>query len=195
MNDRVVIYAETSDIKRLMKYSKSKGFEVVNVFERSDRSDKSELFELTYYSHDNNIHKVLIPNCMTLFKNMSTFMLCLEELNEMGVSVYMLDENLESLSPDGNINPTFKTVFDIFKDFEANNKRQIRDRLQKAYKSYIEAGGQVGRKAGFRKSIIQYRMDYSKDLTLLKEGLSLKKCRAITGTSINTLRKLKSMFV
>ena len=172
MNDRVVIYAETSDIKRLMKYSKSKGFEVVNVFEKSVKSDKSELFELTYYSHDNNIHKVLIPNCMTLFKNMSTFMLCLEELNEMGVSVYMIDENLES-----------------------NNKRQIRDRLQKAYKSYIEAGGQVGRKAGFRKSIIQYRMDYSKDLTLLKEGLSLKKCRAITGTSINTLRKLKSMFV
>ena len=41
MNDRVVIYAETSDIKRLMKYSKSKGFEVVNVFEKSARSDKS----------------------------------------------------------------------------------------------------------------------------------------------------------
>ena len=191
MNDRVVIYAETSDIKRLMKYSKSKGFEVVNVFEKSVKSDKSELFELTYYSHDNNIHKVLIPNCMTLFKNMSTFMLCLEELNEMGVSVYMLDENLESLSPDGNINPTFKTVFDILKDFEANNKRQIRDRLQKAYKSYIEAGGQVGRKVGYRKNNEKVQEEYSDVIKLLRKGISIRNVSKLTGHSVNTILKCK----
>lgn len=178
-----------------MRYSKSNGFDVISVFEKSDKPEQEELFELVNYSIDNNIHKIIIANCTTLYKSISDFLRCVSDLNEERVSVYILDENLESLNPDGSVNMTFKVVFDILKEFEVNYKQQIRDRLQKAFKSYVDNGGQVGRKVGFKKPTIQYRMDYARELNLLREGYSLRECRTITGTSINTLRKLKSMFV
>ena len=51
----------------------------------------------------------------------------------------------------------------------------------------------VGRKVGYRKT--NYAEEYAKEISLLKKGVSLRDCMALTGTSINTLRKLKSMFV
>lgn len=195
MKERVVIYSKIPDIKRLIKYSKSEGFDVAKVFEKSDKPEKGELFDVLNFSTDNNIHKIIIASCTTLYKNISEFLLCVSELNDGGVSVYFHDENLETLNPDGSVNMTLKVVFDILKEFEDRYKQQIRDRLQKAFKSYIDNGGQVGRKVGFKKPTIQYRMDYARELNLLREGYSLRECRTITGTSINTLRKLKAMFV
>ena len=37
--------------------------------------------------------------------------------------------------------------------------------------------------------------EYAKEISLLKKNVSLRDCQALTGTSINTLRKLKAMFV
>lgn len=195
MRDRVVIYAEPTDVKRLLKYSKSKGFDVINVFEKSTKSIQPEMNEMLTFSEGNNIKKVIVPSCSIFFKNVSLSYKCIRDFNEIGVSVMMLDNELESLSPDGSVNLTFKVVFDILSDYENQYKQQIKERLQRAYRSYLDKGGRTGRRIGFRKSTIQYRMDYARELNLLREGISLKKCRSITGTSINTLRKLKSMFL
>ena len=51
----------------------------------------------------------------------------------------------------------------------------------------------VGRKVGYRKT--NYQEEYAKEISLLKKNVSLRDCQSLTGTSINTLRKLKSMFV
>jgi len=46
---------------------------------------------------------------------------------------------------------------------------------------------------GYRKT--NYQEEYAKEISLLKKNVSLRDCQSLTGTSINTLRKLKSMFV
>lgn len=69
----------------------------------------------------------------------------------------------------------------------------IRSRMESGYNHFRNLGGQVGRKAGWRKSDEQMRLDYPNELKLLKKRLSLRNVQAITGTSINTLRKLKSI--
>ena len=48
-------------------------------------------------------------------------------------------------------------------------------------------------KVGYRKT--NYQEEYAKEISLLKKNVSLRDCQSLTGTSINTLRKLKSMFV
>ena len=62
------------------------------------------------------------------------------------------------------------------------------------YENYREKGGLVGRKEGFRKADVRYKMDYFREIDLLEKGNTLRDVRAITGTSINTLRKLKAKF-
>ena len=48
---------------------------------------------------------------------------------------------------------------------------------------------------GKTKVKFDYLIEYPNDIKFLRDGLSLRKVRAKTGTAINTLRKLRKMFV
>lgn len=67
----------------------------------------------------------------------------------------------------------------------------IRSRMESGYNHFRSLGGKVGRKVGYRKSDEAMKEQYSKEMSLLRKGLSLRNVQAITGTSLNTLRKVK----
>jgi hypothetical protein len=48
---------------------------------------------------------------------------------------------------------------------------------------------------GYTKMKVDYLMEYAKDIQLLSDGLSLRKVRSRTGRAINTLRKLRRIFL
>jgi lambda repressor-like predicted transcriptional regulator len=51
----------------------------------------------------------------------------------------------------------------------------------------------MGRPSSYRKSEDAYKQQYQKEMALLKKGISLRNVSAITGTSVNTLRRLKTL--
>jgi DNA invertase Pin-like site-specific DNA recombinase len=109
----------------------------------------------------------------------------------MKVSVYILQNGLETLMADGSVNPIAQLVLGIIGQFNSMERSLIRSRMSSGYQHFRSNGGKVGRKEGYKKSDEQMRQQYNKELSLLKKGLSLRNIQAITGTSINTLRKLK----
>ena len=191
--NRVVIYSKTQDIESLINYSKSKGYNVVEIFEKSD--DKLDLMELMDYITFNSIDKVIASTCSTLSKKSSEFLSFINDLNEAEISLVILDNNIESLLPDGKVNPSFTFLLNVLNEFSTIEKQQTRKRLEMSYNQYRNRGGRVGRKFGFRKKNLDYKIQYWKEIQLLREGYSLKECKKQTSTSVNTLRKLKSMFV
>ena len=48
---------------------------------------------------------------------------------------------------------------------------------------------------GYIKLKVDYLMEYEEDIQLLKDGLSLRRVRNKTGRAINTLRKLRRLFL
>ena len=72
-------------------------------------------------------------------------------------------------------------------------RKTIRERVASGYENYRKAGGKVGRKQGYTKPVEAIKEEYAKDIQLLKKGYSLRNISAITSTSINTLRKIKTM--
>ncbi len=48
---------------------------------------------------------------------------------------------------------------------------------------------------GRTKVKVDYLMEYADDILLLKDGLSLRRVRNKTGRAINTLRKLRRLFL
>jgi hypothetical protein len=66
--------------------------------------------------------------------------------------------------------------------------------MASGYEHHRSSGGRVGRKEGYRKSEDEYRTAYEREIALLSKGNTLKDVKAITGTSINTLRKLKEKY-
>lgn len=73
----------------------------------------------------------------------------------------------------------------------------IKERMASGRKQYIEKcrknGVKMGRPSTYRKSDDEYRRQYPKEISLIRKGLSLSNISAITGTSINTIRKVKEI--
>lgn len=204
---RVVIYARVStstqdynhQLKSLRDFAKKNSYIVLKEFKEKISGakridDRQALTELMEYVRENVVDKVLIFECSRLSRRPADFLNIIEELNDLNVSLYILQNGLETLLPDGSTNPIATLVCGIIAQFNQMERNLIRSRMAAGYETYRENGGIVGRKEGYIKPDINYKKEYSKEIYLLDKGNTLKDVRAITGTSINTIRKLKRMF-
>ena len=201
---KVCIYARVStqgqdyqrQLSELREYASRMNYEVVKEFSEKISGAKSvaerqALTELLDYAAANRIDKVLVYECSRISRRAIDFLQVIEQLTQMKVSVYILQNRLETLMADGSVNPIAQLVLGIIGQFNSMERSLIRSRMSSGYQHFRSNGGKVGRKEGYKKSDEQMRQQYNKELSLLKKGLSLRNIQAITGTSINTLRKLK----
>lgn len=159
-------------------------------------AEREALRELLEDVEKNQVKKILVFECSRLSRRALDFLSIIEQLNEKGVSVFFYQNGLETLLPDGKVNPIASLVLGIMSQFNSLERTLIRARMKNGYDNLrAQHPGEkvVGRKTGYRKT--NYQEEYAKEISLLKKGVSLRDCMALTGTSINTLRKLKSMFV
>ena len=204
---KVVIYARVStstqdytrQITELRNYAWKQNYEIVKEFSEKISGGKkieerAAIKELLDFVKSNNVEKVLVYECSRLSRRQLDFLYIIEQLTEARVSLYILQNGLETLLPDGRPNPIANLCFGIIAEFNNLEKNLIRARMASGYEHHRALGGRVGRKEGYRKSEENYRTHYDREITLLSKGNTLKDVRAITGTSINTLRKLKEKY-
>jgi DNA invertase Pin-like site-specific DNA recombinase len=110
--------------------------------------------------------------------------------------LFLANYGLETLTKDGKVNPVTSLITTILLEISQLERGLIRDRMRAGYSAYRqrcrEQGISMGRSSSYRKSEQAYREQYSKQLTLMRKGVSLRNISILTSTSINTLRKLKS---
>ena len=204
---RVVIYARVStssqdytrQITELRNYAWKQNYKIVKEFSEKISGGKkieerAAIKELLDFVKSNNVEKVLVYECSRLSRRQLDFLSIIEQLTEARVSLYILQNGLETLLPDGRPNPIANLCFGIIAEFNNLEKNLIRARMASGYEHHRALGGRVGRKEGYRKSEDEYRTTYDREIALLSKGNTLKDVRAITGTSINTLRKLKEKY-
>ena len=189
----------TRQITELRKYAKKQNYEIVKEFSEKISGGKkieerAAIKELLDFVKDNKVDKVVIYEASRLSRRQLDFLSIIEQLTELGVSLYILQNGLETLLPNRTINPIANLVLGIMSQFNSLEKNLIRARMSSGYEHHRASGGRVGRKEGYRKSEDEYRTTYDREITLLSKGNTLKDVRAITGTSINTLRKLKENY-
>ena len=204
---KVCIYARVStsqqdfthQLTSLRAYAKEHHYQVVKEYTEKISgakkvAEREALKELLEDVEQNQVKKILVFECSRLSRRALDFLSIIEKLNEKGVSVFILQNGLETLLPNGKVNPIASLVLGVMSQFNSLERTLIRDRMANGYRNYREVeGGKVGRKVGYRKT--NYAEEYAKEISLSKKDVSLRDCQSLTGTSINTLRKLKSMFV
>ena len=201
---KVCIYARVStqsqdyqrQLSELREYATRMNYEIVKEFSEKISgakaiAERQALTELLDYAAANRIDKVLVYECSRISRRAIDFLQVIEQLTQMRVSVYILQNGLETLMADGSVNPIAQLVLGIIGQFNSMERSLIRSRMSSGYQHFRSNGGKVGRKEGYKKSDEQMRQQYNKELSLLKKGLSLRNIQAITGTSVYTLRKLK----
>lgn len=202
---KVVIYARVStqgqdyerQLSELRAYADKMQYEVVREFcEKVSGAkmvaEREALSELLAYVEAHKVDKVLIYECSRLSRRAVDFLQVIETLTARKISVYIHQNGLETLLPNGQPNPIAQLVLGILAQFNSMERSLIRSRMESGYNHYRNQGGAVGRKTGYRKSAEQMKEQYKEEIKLLRKGYSLRNISAITNTSVNTLRKIKT---
>lgn len=203
---KVAIYARVSTISQdyqrqlseLKEYAQRMNYEVVREFSEKISGakkvdERGALTDLLKFAEENEVDKVLIFECSRLSRRAVDFLQVVEYLTEHRISVYIHQNGLETLLPDGSPNPIAQLVLGILAQFNSMERGLIRSRMESGYNHFRMNGGKVGRKVGYRKSVDEMKTQYSKEIQLIKKGISLRNIAAICGTSVNTLQKIKKI--
>ena len=205
--DKVVILARVStqaqdyqrQVTELQDYCDRAGWEVTRVFANKVSgakavTERAEIMEMVKYIKSNDIQRVVCLEISRLGRNTLEALKVINYLNENGVSLYVKNYNLETLV-DGKVNPVASLICTILLEIASMERLTIKERMTSGRNQYIakckEQGIKMGRPSSYRKSDASYKEQYGKEISLLKKGISLRNVSQLTGTSVNTLRKLR----
>ena len=196
-NDRQNYERQINDLTQL---AISLNFQVDAVFAEkisgaTKNQERPELMKMVEYVKLNNIDKILVTELSRLGRDLLQILQTLAILNEHKISLFIQNYNIETLTPDKEINPMSQFLITILAEIASLERRTIENRLSSGYKNYRLKGGVVGRKTGFRKSQDEMKEEYTEEIKMLKRGYSYQHIGQITRTNKNTLSKLKKLFV
>lgn len=156
--------------------------------------ERSELTEMLDYIRENRIDRVCVLEISRLGRNTLEALKVIRLLNDNGVCLYIKNYNLETLGADGKPNPIASVICTILLEVAQMERLTIMERMASGRDRYIAKcraeGIKMGRPGTYRKSDERMRTQYTKELGLLKKGITLRNISAITGTSVGTIRKL-----
>lgn len=188
----------------LRDYCGRMGWEVVREFSNKvsgavSIEDREEIMSLVEYVRANEVKRVVCLEISRLGRNTLEALKVIQILNDNKVSLYVKNYNLETLTADGKVNPVASLICTILLEVASMERLTIKERMASGRDQYIAKcrrdGIKMGRPSEYRKSIDEYKAQYQKEISLLRKGISLRNIYSLTGTSVNTLRRLRSMFV
>ena len=153
--------------------------------------ERKELSRMVEYIQTHKINKVAVTELSRLGRDTLQVLEVIEQFNRLGISLYIQNYGIETLTGSGEVNPMSQFLITILAEVARMERKTIRERVESGYKNYRANGGKVGRKEGYRKSEEKLREQYAEEVRLLRKGISLRNISKITGTSINTIRKCK----
>ena len=208
--EKVVILARVStdkqdyerQVNELTDYCRKMDWEVEKVFTNKvsgakKNEEREEIQELISYVNSNQIQRVVCLEISRMGRNTLEALKVIQILNEHKVSLYVKNYNLETLDSEGRVNPVASLICTILLEVAAMERLTIKERMASGRDQYIEKcrreGIKMGRPSTYRKSDEEYKKQYQREISLIRKGLSLANISAITGTSINTIRKIKEV--
>ena len=204
--DKICIFARVStsvqdydrQVNELTALAQRNGWSVEAVFSEKisgakKNSERKELSRMVEFVQANNINKVAVSELSRLGRDTLQVLEVIEQFNKLGISLYIQNYGIETLTENGEVNPMSQFLITILAEVARMERKTIRERVESGYKNYRANGGKVGRKEGYRKSEADMREQYAEEIRLLRKGISLRNIAKITGTSVNTIRKCQSL--
>lgn len=196
-NDRQSYDRQLNDLQTL---ASNQNYHVAGIFAEkicgaTKNAARKELTNMIEFVNTNRIDKVLVTELSRLGRDTLQVLQTIEILNQNKISLYIQNYNIETLTPEKQINPMSQFLITILAEVARMERKTIENRLSSGYQNFRANGGTVGRKTGFRKSDEAMREEYSDEIKMLKKGYSFAHINQITSTNKNTLTKLKKLFV
>ena len=210
--EKVVLLARVStdkqeyrrQINELKGFCEKMEWEIVEIFANKISGaetieNRTEIVEMVEFVRKNKVKRVVCLEISRLGRNTLEALKVIQILNENKVSLYIKNYSLETLNADGSVNPVASLICTILLEIASMERLTIRERMNSGRTQYIDRcrreGIKMGRPSTYKKELESYKQQYQKEIGLLKKGISLRNVASITGTSVNTIRKIKELCV
>ena len=208
--DKVVILARVStdkqeyhrQVNELKSFCQKMDWEIIGTFTNKisgaeSLENRKELIEMIEFVRSNDVQRVVCLEISRLGRNTLEALKVIQILNENKVSLYIKNYSLETLNSDRSINPVASLICTILLEIASMERLTIRERMNSGRAQYIEKcrreGIKMGRPSSYKKDLESYKQQYQKEIVMLKKGISLRNIATLTGTSVNTIRKVKEL--
>ena len=204
--EKVVLYCRVStqvqdyerQVSDLTQFAKKHQWEIAETFTEKisgakKNNERKELASLLSYARVHYINRVLVTELSRLGRDTLQVLAAVDMLNKAKVSLYIMNYNIETLTPDGKVNPMSQFMITLLAEVARMERRTIKERMASGYNNFRANGGKVGRKTGYRKSDEAFRTQYKDVFRLLGKGVSLRDISKATGVSVNTVKRCKNL--
>ena len=204
--EKVVLYCRVStqvqdyerQVSDLTQFAKKHQWEIAETFTEKisgakNNNERKELASLLSYARVHYINRVLVTELSRLGRDTLQVLAAIDMLNKAKVSLYIMNYNIETLTPDGKVNPMSQFMITLLAEVARMERRTIKERMASGYNNFRANGGKVGRKTGYRKSDEAFRTQYKDVFRLLGKGVSLRDISKATGVSVNTVKRCKNL--
>ena len=197
VSTQIQYYTRQTD--ELLEYASKMGYSVERIFEEKisgakKNEERKELMAMMEYIKKHKISKILTWELSRIGRSAVQVLQTIELLNQVKVSLFIKNYNLETLNPDGTLNPLSQFMVQILNSVNEMERQTIVQRLQSGYLAARKNGIKVGRKTGVQVKSDEQFLKENKDVAkLLKQGYAVRKIMKLENKSSGTVQKVKKM--
>lgn len=206
-----VIYARVSSVgerqnterqvKDLMEYASYMKYEVLKVFEEhisgaKKNSERAILQEAIDFCITNKVDILLCSELSRIGRSSFEVLETVKKLIDNKVNLYLQKEQMTLLDEKGEPSMCAPILLSCLSFSYSVERENIQYRLQSGLRLYIEKGGKVGRKVGYRKSKEKKSEQYADVLKQLRSTrkIPLHLIAEHNHCSLSTVKRLKREF-
>ncbi|UOQ96634.1 recombinase family protein [Hymenobacter sp. 5317J-9] len=158
---------------------------------RNSRARRPDLDELLHLAKSGRIRMVLVTELSRLGRRARETRAVVEQLADLGVSVFALNIQLGYLLPDGKVNPMARLVMTVLMEVDEMETERLSHRIRSGQAVAFAGGAQKGRPAGTTQDADKLLAKYPKVVKLLRKGNVVRDIAEAAGCSSNTVLKVK----
>jgi DNA invertase Pin-like site-specific DNA recombinase len=184
-------------INDLKKVADKFDYEVVSIITEKISGAKSNqerlgIQQLLEEAKQGKFKKVLCTEISRLGRSNIQTLSLLEELHQLGISVYFQDLNSETLNEKGEVSFQTEILTNLLSLFAKNERQTLITRIRSGMQQAKANNIHCGRPKGLEEKV-NFLSKYPKVVTGLKRGYSIRECVKLYDVSLGTVAKVKKM--
>jgi DNA invertase Pin-like site-specific DNA recombinase len=184
----------------LQKIAKANNFEVVSIISEKVSGAKSNderigIQQLLTEARQGKFQKVLCAEVSRLGRSTIQTLKLVEELHQLGISIYLQDLKTETLDEKGEISFQTEMMLYMLSLFAKNERRNLVERIRSGINQARSKNIHCGRPKESKEDNSTFLSKYPKVVEGLKKGFSIRECVKLYDTSFGTVAKIRKMVV
>lgn len=183
-------------ISDLTKVADKHDYEVVSIItEKISGAKKNDermgIQQLLEQARQKRFSKVLCTEISRLGRSNTQTLNLLDELHQLGISVYFQDLNSETLNEKGEVSFQTEILTNLLSLFSKNERQTLISRIRSGMQQAKVNNIHCGRPKNSNEAISDFQSKYPKVIDGLNRGFSIRECVKLYDVSLGTVAKIR----